>query len=152
MVAHLLTTSRVRDFVEALEQWAEARWATTVDAPIIIAGCTDRSVIFELSFRMELPDGYPVLETDPVSGQILRQGVIERSISPRREVDQGPEEVPREEAQGSEVQDEEEALSCFTQAVASAEHGEGRMERGGKRRVDWTEDIAPKRRRDEDPV
>lgn len=38
MAAHPLTTSRVRGFVEALAEWAEAPWTTTVNVPFYHRG------------------------------------------------------------------------------------------------------------------
>ena len=80
-------TPNVCAFVEALVEWADASWSTTTDTPFITVGCTDRSVIFKLWFRMDLPDGDPVLITDPVVGRILREGGgVERATAPQQDV------------------------------------------------------------------
>lgn len=72
MAVHPLTTSHVRAFVKALEEWAEALWAMTVDVPFVIAGSTNRSVIFNMRFRMDVLEGDPILMMDPIIGRMLR--------------------------------------------------------------------------------
>lgn len=103
MATHPLTTSLVRAFMEALAEWADAPWTTPVDIPFITTGCPDRSVKFDLRFRMLLPDGDSVLITDPVVGRMLRQEGVERAIAPRRDEVQGPNGARREESRGSEA-------------------------------------------------
>ena len=86
MAAHPLTTSRVRTFVEAIAEWAEAMWATTVDIPFIIVGCTNRSLIFDLRLRMDLPDRDLVFMTDLVVGRIRQWEGSDCAIVQRQSV------------------------------------------------------------------
>ena len=90
-----MTVSRVRTFIDTLKQWAEEPWATTVDVPFVIRGCTERTVIFDLRFRMTVPDGDPVLLRDDVIGRRLRWEGVEEAIAPR-ERGAGRNEAPRE--------------------------------------------------------
>ena len=111
--------------------------------PFVIAGCTNRTVIFDLQFRVEVPQGDPVLGTDPVIGRILRLEGFKRTIAPRqenREVLRRKEDAPEDEDELSNFEEEEDAG-----------HNNAR---GVRRRVDWTatlEDIAQKGRWDGDP-
>ena len=100
MAAHPVTVSRVRTFVDVLKQWAEEPWAKTVDVPFVIGGCTERSVIFDLRFRMTVPDGDPVLLRDDVIGRRLRWEGVEEAIAPW-ERGAGCNEAPAGTAKGA---------------------------------------------------
>ena len=90
-----MTVSHVRAFVDALKQWAKEPWATTVDVPFVTGGCTERTVIFDLRFRMTVPDGDPLLLRDDVIGRRLRWEGVEEAIA-SRERGAGCNEAPRE--------------------------------------------------------
>lgn len=72
MAAHPLTILLLRVSVDTLLEWADVLWATTIDVLFIVLGCMKRSVIFDIRFRMLLPEGDPVLLIDPVVGWMLR--------------------------------------------------------------------------------
>ena len=81
MAVHPPTTSRIGVFIEAMVKWAEPPWATTVNIPFIIAGCTNRSVIFDLQFQMELTDGDPIFMTNPAVGWMFQWEGVECTIA-----------------------------------------------------------------------
>ena len=68
MAARPYDMSRIRSFVDALTRWVEAPGDTTINMAFIIARCTECTVIFDLRFRMEVPDDDPVLLRDNVIG------------------------------------------------------------------------------------
>lgn len=71
MVAHPLAVSRMRAFVDALAEGAEAPWNTSVDIHFIIAGVEERTIIVDLRCWMRVPTSDPFLRTDPVIGSTL---------------------------------------------------------------------------------
>ena len=155
MAARPYAVSRVRLFVNTLTRWVKVPGDTTIDMPFIIAGCTERTVIFDLRFHMEVPDDDPVLLRNDVIGRRLRWDGVEDAIATRNQRAEDQEakpHLPRWPAQ-SERLDDDEALSSF-----SLESNATRKERprsGQKREVDWTaalEDVAHKRRRGGDPL
>ena len=83
MAARPYAMSCVRSFVDALMQWVEVPGDTTIDIPFIIAGCTERTVLFDLCFRMHVPDDDPVLLCDDVIGWRLRWDGVEDAIATR---------------------------------------------------------------------
>ena len=151
MAAHPVTVSRVRAFIDVLKQWAEEPWATTVDVPFVIGGCTERTVIFDLRFRMTVPDGDPVLLRDDVIGRRLRWEGVEEAIAPR-ERGAGRNEAPREPPRAQlhvAHRDEEEADPRDAPGTPGASATSPR--RSEKRRVDTTmnnEEQRRKRRRE----
>lgn len=82
MVAHPLMAFHIQAFVDALMEWANAPWAIAIDVPFIISGCIERMVIFDLHFRIEVPDGDLVLLWDDVIGRRLCWNSVERAITP----------------------------------------------------------------------
>ena len=137
ITTHPLTILCMRGFVEMPEEWKETPWSTTVDILFIIAGCTDQPVIFDLRFKMTLPDGDPVLEMDPIIGRILGQDEVKCVIMLWREAVWEPDEELREESRESEEllvdQGEEDAVLLFAGTVKSPDHSEWRAERDVKR-------------------
>lgn len=43
--------------MDALVAWVDEPWAMIVNAPFVISGCTERTIIFDSCFRMEVPNG-----------------------------------------------------------------------------------------------
>ena len=128
MAAHPVTVSHVRAFVDALKQWAEGPWATTIDVPFVVAGCTERTVIFDLRFRMNVPDGDPVLLRDDVIGRRLRWEGVEEAIAPQ-ELGAGGNEAPREPPRAplhAADRDEDEADPRVVSGSAEASGGSPR--------------------------
>ena len=110
MVARPYAVSRVHSFVDALTRWVEAPGDTTIDMPFIIAGCTERTVIFDPHFRMEVPNDDPVLLRDDVIGWWLRWDSVEDAIATKnqRAEDQEAEpHLPRWPAQNERLDDDE---------------------------------------------
>ena len=144
-----MTVSRVRAFVDALKQWAEEPWATTVDVPVI-GGCTERTVIFDLRFQMIVPDGDPVLLWDDIIGRRLRWEGVEEAIAPR-ERGAGRNAAPQELARAplhAANHDKDEADPHVAPGTPEASAASPR--RREKCRVDWTmnnEEQRPKRQR-----
>ena len=130
---HPLTISCVRIVFETMAEWDEAPWATTVNMLFIIAGCTDRSVIFNLYFWVGMREGDVVLMLDPIIGRMLQREGVECAIVPQRDVDQEREDALQE---GLEALDKEDVLLNFIQAIAGVERDKGRTEHGTKRRMD----------------
>ena len=147
MAAHPVTVSRVRAFVDVLKQWAEEPWATTVDVPFVIGGCTERTVIFDLRFRMTVPDGDPVLLRDDVIGRRLRWEGVEEAIAPR-ERGGGRNEAPREPPRAPlhvAHRDEDEADPRAVPGTPEASAATPR--RREKRGVEWTMNTEEQRRK-----
>ena len=155
MAARPYAVSRVRLFVDALTRWVEAPGDTTIDMPFIIAGGTERTVIFGLRFCMEVPDDAPVVLHDDVIGRRLRWDGVEDAIARRNQhaEDQEAEpHLPRWPAHNERLNDDE-VLSSFS--LESNATREERPRSGQKRKVDWTvalEDVARKRRCGGDPL
>ena len=63
--------SRVRALVDELVALVGSEWATTIDQPFITTGYTERTVIFDLRFRMEAGDDEPI---------VMWKGIIERHL------------------------------------------------------------------------
>ena len=111
----------------------------------------ERTVIFDLRFRMEVPDDDPVLLLDDVIGWRLRWDGVEDAIAPRNQLveDQEAEpHLPRWPARNERLNDDE-ALSSFS--LESDATREERLCSGQKRVVDWTlsvEELRTKRRCD----
>ena len=93
MAVHPLTTSHVWAFIEALVEWSEAPWATTVDMPFVIIGYTNKTVIVDLRFQIDVLKVDLVLMTDPVIRRILWREGVECAIVLWWDMDQGPEEA-----------------------------------------------------------
>ena len=142
-----MTVSHVCAFVDVLKQWAEEPWTTTVDVPFVIGGCTERTVIFDLRFRMTVPDGDPVLLRDDVIGRRLRWEGVEEAIAPR-ERGAGRNEAPREPPMAQlhvADRDEEEADPRVAPGTPGASATSPR--RSEKCRVDWTMNDKEQRRK-----
>lgn len=77
MAARPNVVSCIRSFVDALTQW--------VDVPFIIVGCTERTVIFYLCFRIEVLDDKPVLLSGSFIGWQLQWDGVEEAIAARNQ-------------------------------------------------------------------
>ena len=155
MAARPYAVSRVRLFVDALTRWVEVPGDTTIDMLFVIAGCTERTVIFYLRFRMEVPDDDPVLLRDDAIGWQLRWDGVEDAIATKnqRAEDQEAEpHLPRWPAHNERLDDDEALSSFLLESDATCEEW---PRSGQKRKVDWTatlEDVAHKHRRGGDPL
>ena len=69
MAARPEQKSRVRALVDELTALVGSEWATTIDQPFTITGYTERTVIFDLRFRMEVGGEDPVVVRDDVIGR-----------------------------------------------------------------------------------
>ena len=96
MAAKPAQVSRVRELVDELVAMVGGRWATTIDQPFIISGCTERIVIFELRFRMEMGGNEPVVMRDDVIGPRLRWDEVMRAMVPAKREDECPSLPSRE--------------------------------------------------------
>ena len=142
-----MTVSRVRAFVDALKQWAEEPWATTVDVPFVIGGCTERTVIFDLRFRMTVPDGDPVLLRDDVIGRRLRWEGVEEAIALQERgagCNEAPRELPRAPLHATH-RDEDEANPGVAPGTPEASAASPRQRE--KRGADWTMNNEEQRRK-----
>ena len=142
-----MTVSRVRAFVDALKQWAKEPWATTVDVPFIIGGCTERTVIFDLRFRMTVPDGDPVLLRDDVISRRLQWEGVEEAIAPQERgagCNEAPREPPRAPLHAAHC-DEDEVDPRVAPGTAEASAASPRQRE--KRKVDWTMNNEEQRRK-----
>ena len=61
--------SRVHALVDELVTLVGSKWATSIDQPSIITGCTKHTVIFDLRFCTEAGDEEPVVMRDDVIGR-----------------------------------------------------------------------------------
>ena len=90
MAAKPAQVSRVRELLDELMTMVGEGWATTIDQPFAITGCTERTVIFDLRFRMEVGDEDPVVMRDDVIGRRLRWEGVLRAMAPEKQEDAGP--------------------------------------------------------------
>ena len=135
MAAKLVQVSRVRELVDKLVTMVGEGWETTIDQPFAITGCTERTVIFDLRFRMEVSDEDPVVMRDDVIGRRLRWEGVLRAMAPAKQEDAGPR------GSSSPSQDQKPT----TEDEDSEEES-----RPVKRMVDWTlviEELGAKLRR-----
>ena len=148
MAAKPTQVSRVRELVDELVAMVGEGWATTIDQPFIISGCTERTVIFELRFRMEVGGNEPVVMRDDVIGPRLRWDEVLRAVVPANREDEGPSLGIKEQELASE---DEDAKQVPLGSTASDSCGDVER-RTVKRVVDWTsaiEELRRKRQRDE---
>ena len=132
--------------VDELVALVGSKWATTIDQPFVIMGCTERMVIFDLRFRMEANDEELVIMREDVIGRQLRWEGVARVMTPTKQEDEGPSSPSREKGPASENEDA---------VLPSLESTIGDLDSDAecwvvKRRVDWTlalEEIRGKRRR-----
>ena len=146
MAAKPAQVSRVRELVDELVAMVGGRWAATIDQPFIISGCTERTVIFELHFRMEVGGNEPVVMRDDVIGLRLRWDEVLRAMVLAKRDDEGPSFPSREQELTSE---DEDAKQVPLGSTVSDSGGEVER-REVKRVVDWTsaiEELRRKRRR-----
>ena len=118
-----------------------------------LPGARSGTAIFDLRFRMEVPDDDPVLLLDDVIGRRLRWDGVEDAIATRNQRAEDQEAEPHLPRWQNERLDDDEALSSFS--LESNATREERPRSGQKRKVDWTaalEDVARKHRRGGDPL
>ena len=80
--------SRVHDFVDELVALVGSKWATSIDQPFIIRGCTECTVIFDLRFCMEAKEEEPVVMRDDIIGQRLQWEGVPRVVAPAKQEDE----------------------------------------------------------------
>lgn len=123
------------------------------DVPFVIAACMEHTAIFDLCFRMEIPDDNLVRLRDEAVGRRLRWDGVEQAIAPPGrggEDDRAPPSLWRglEHDEGGE---DDEALSHLESGSADRDEGSSWQE---KRMAGWTlaiEELRRKRRHGRDP-
>lgn len=106
--------------MDAWIEWADAPSAMAIGVPFVLSSYMERTVIFDLRFWMEVPDGDLVLLRDNVIGRRLSWDSVEQVIMPKERDVRGHEVVllpPRAPAQERE-RDGKEVPSYFTAKVA----------------------------------
>ena len=149
MAAKPAQVSRVRELVDDLVAMVGEGWATTIDQPFAITGCTERTVIFDLRFRMEVGDEDPVVMRDDVIGRRLRWEGVLRAMAPEKQVDAGPGGSSSPSRDLKPTTEDGDAQQEPLKSTASDLGGDEERQTV-KRVVDWTlaiEELWAKRRR-----
>ena len=124
-------------------------WATTIDQPFVITGCTERTVIFDLRFRMEVGDEDPVVIREDVIGRRPRWKGVTRAIAPVKQEDASLGGSSSPSRDQKPAPGNEEALPALFESTADDLDSEEES-RPVKRMIDWIlviEELRAKHRR-----
>ena len=149
MAAKPAQVSRVRELGDELVAMVGEGWATTIDQPFAITDCTERTVIFDLRFRVEVGDEDPVVMRDDVIGRRLRWEGVARAMAPAKQEDAGPGGPSSPSRDQKPATEDGDALPALFESTANELDSEEES-RPVKRMVDWTlaiEELRVKRRR-----
>ena len=89
----------------------------------IIMGCTERMVIFDLRFRLEVGDDELVIMWEDVIGRCLQWDGVTRAVAPVRQEDEGrsgPSSLPRE--QDLAPKEEDKMQSHFRSTIGNLDN------------------------------
>ena len=134
MAARPEQKSRVRTLIDELVGLVGSEWATTIDQPFAITCCTERTVIFDLRFRMKVGDEDPVIMRDDIIGWRLHWEGVTRAMTPTKQEDEGPSSPPREKEPASE--NEEATPPSLESSASNLEDDTGCW--AVKRKIDYT--------------